>query len=163
MTATAKKLGEIDKTNADTYKKNGEAYNKKIDEGKKKAGELFNQIPKDRRILVTGHDAFNYLGKTYGIEIHATDFVSSESEMSAAQMDNLAKLIADKKIKTIFQDNLKNPEAIKHLKEAVAAKGGSVTVSDKPLYADSLGEKAPVDTYLGVFQYNAETITNALK
>ena len=83
--------------------------------------------------------------------------------MSAAQMDNLAKLIADKKIKTIFQDNLKNPEAIKHLKEAVAAKGGSVTVSDKPLYADSLGEKAPVDTYLGVFQHNAETITNALK
>ena len=83
--------------------------------------------------------------------------------MSAAQIDNLAKLIADKKIKTIFQDNLKNPEAIKHLKEAVAAKGGSVTVSDKPLYADSLGEKAPVDTYLGVFQYNAETITNALK
>ncbi|MGK2309661.1 metal ABC transporter substrate-binding protein [Cutibacterium sp. V947] len=163
VTATAKKLGEIDKANADTYEKNGEAYNKKIDEEKKKAGELFNQIPKGHRILITGHDAFNYLGKTYGIEIHATDFVSSESEMSAAQLDDLAKLIADKKIKTIFQDNLKNPEAIKHLKEAVAAKGGSVTVSDKPLYADSLGEAAPVDTYLGVFQYNAETITNALK
>lgn len=163
VTATAKKLGEIDPDHAEDYKKNAETYNGKIDEAKAEAAKLFDAIPAERRILVTGHDAFNYLGKTFGLEIHATDFVSSESEVSATQLDELAQLIADKHIHTIFQDNLKNPEAIKHLKEAVAAKGGDVTISDKPLYADSLGEKAPVDTYLGVFSYNAKAISEALK
>lgn len=162
VTACASKIAEIDSANAETYKANAEAYNKKIDEAKEAAKKLFDAIPQENRVLVTGHDAFNYLGKTYGIEIHATDFVSSESELSAADIEDLATLIAEKKIKVIFQDNLKNPEAITHVKEAVAAKGGSVEVSDKPLYADSLGEAAPVDTYLGVFAYNAETISAAL-
>ncbi|MDO4665818.1 MAG: zinc ABC transporter substrate-binding protein, partial [Actinomycetaceae bacterium] len=142
--------------------KNAEEYNKKIDAAKAEAGKMLEKIPADRRVLITGHDAFNYLGKTFNIEIHATDFVSSESEMSAKELDELAKLIADKKVPVIFQDNLKNPEAIKHLKDAVKAKGGNVEVSDKPLYADSLGEAAPVDTYLGVFEYNAKTISEAL-
>lgn len=162
VTAIAKKLGEIDKANAETYTKNAEAYNKKIDEAKEAAGKKLESIPPERRVLITGHDAFNYLGKTFNIEIHATDFVSSESEMTASQLDELAKLIAEKKVPMIFQDNLKNPEAVKHLKEAVKAKGWDVEVSDKPLYADSLGEQAPVDTYLGVFEYNADAIASAL-
>ena len=96
------------------------------------------------------------------MEIYATDFVSSESEMSAAEIDELAKTIADHKVPVIFQDNLKSPEAIKHLKQAVKAKGWEVEISDKELYADSLGESAPLDTYLGVFEHNANAIAEAL-
>ena len=162
VTACAEKIAEIDSANADTYKANGESYNAQIDQAKTDAQTKFDTIPKERRVLVTGHDAFNYLGKTYDIEIRATDFVSSESEISASEIDELAAFIAEKKVPTIFQDNLKNPEAINHLKEAVVAKGWNVEVSDKPLYADSLGEQAPVDTYLGVFAYNAEAIVAAL-
>lgn len=162
VTACAKKIAEIDAANASTYTANAEAYNKKIDEAKAAAKTRLDAIPKAQRVLITGHDAFNYLGKTYDIEIHATDFVSSESEMSAEDIDELATLIADKKVPVIFQDNLKNPEAINHLQDAVKAKGWQVEVSDKPLYADSLGESAPVDTYLGVFEYNAQTIAEAL-
>ncbi|MDO5721309.1 MAG: metal ABC transporter substrate-binding protein [Actinomycetaceae bacterium] len=162
VTAAADKIAEIDPANADTYKANAEAYNTKIDEAKVEAGKLLDGIPADRRILITGHDAFNYLGKTFNMEIMATDFVSSESEMSAAQLDELAQTIADKKVPVIFQDNLANPEAINHLKQAVKSKGWEVEVSDKELFADSLGESAPVDTYLGVFKYNAEAIAEAL-
>lgn len=162
VTAVGEKLAEIDPANADTYKQNAEKYNQKIDDAKTEAGELLASIPKDRRILVTGHDAFNYLGATYDMEIFATDLVSSESEISAAELDELADMIAKRKVPVIFQDNLKNPEAINHLKSAVEAKGGHVEVSDQPLFADSLGEEAPVNTYLGVFTYNARTIAEAL-
>ncbi|WP_194948774.1 metal ABC transporter solute-binding protein, Zn/Mn family [Actinomyces trachealis] len=162
VTACAKKIAEVDPNNASTYTANAEAYNKKIDAAKAAAKTKLEAIPKESRILITGHDAFNYLGKTYDIEIHATDFVSSESEMSAEDIEKLAALIAEKKVPVIFQDNLKNPEAINHVKDAVKAKGWEVEVSDKPLYADSLGETAPVDTYLGVFEYNAQTIAEAL-
>lgn len=141
---------------------NADKYNKMIDEAKAAAKVELDKIPAERRVLITGHDAFNYLGKTFGIEIHATDFVSSEAQITAADLDELATLIADKKVPTIFQDNLANPEAIKHLKEAVKSKGWEVEISDKELYADSLGEAAPVDTYLGVFEYNTKAIVEAL-
>ncbi len=162
VTAIGGKLAEIDPANAETYKQNAESYNEKIDEAKAEAGELLTKIPKERRILVTGHDAFNYLGATYDMEIYATDLVSSESEISAAELDELAEMIAKRKVPVIFQDNLKNPEAINHLTSAVKAKGGQVEVSAQPLYADSLGEEAPVNTYLGVFTYNARAIAEAL-
>lgn len=158
----AQKIAEIDPDNADKYLQNAKAYNQKIDAVKAKAAALLESIPQEKRILITGHDAFNYLGKTFNIEIHATDFVSSESEMSATQIDELAALIAEKKVPVIFQDNLANPEAINHLKEAVHAKGWQVEVSDKELFADSLGDSAPTDTYLGAFEYNAESIAQAL-
>ncbi|MCI6573924.1 MAG: metal ABC transporter substrate-binding protein [Actinomycetaceae bacterium] len=161
--AIAQKLAALDAPHADTYKQNATSYKAKIQAAHEKAKAAFESIPAEKRILVTGHDAFNYLGKTYGLEIHATDFVSSESEMSAAQFDELATLVAQKNVHQIFQDNLKNPEVIKHLQESVAAKGGHVDVSDQVLYADTLGDSAPVNTYIGAFEHNAQTIAAALK
>lgn len=162
VTRIGESLGKIDEKNKDTYIKNAEAYKAKIDEAKAEAKKLFDQIPPERRVLITGHDAFNYLGKTFGIEIHATDFVSSEAEMSQSDLEELAKLISEKKIPVIFQDNLKNPEVIKNLKKAVESKGWHVEISDKELFADSLSNEAPTNTYLGAFKYNAKTIHDAL-
>lgn len=158
----ADKLGKIDSANADMYKKNADEYNAKLKEADEWAKAEFEKLPADRRYVVTGHDAFNYLGKQYGLEVVATDFVSSEAEMSAAELDELATLVADHKIPVIFQDNLKNPEIIRHLEESVAAKGGSVTISDKELFADTLSDSAPTNTYLGAFKYNVSTIVEAL-
>lgn len=156
------KLGKVDPKNADAYKKNAAAYNAKIKDAKEKAAVEFNKIPKENRILITGHDAFNYLGKTFDMKVEATDFVSSESEMSPKQLDELATMIAEKKVPKIFQDNLKNPKAIDNLKKAVKSKGWDVEVSDEELFADTLGEEAPLNTYLGAFQHNAEAISKAL-
>ena len=158
----ADKLAEVDKDNAETYKKNAEAYQGKIADAAKKAKEELAKIPAENRVLITGHDAFNYFGRAFDLEIHATDFVSSEAQLSAAELSDLAKLIAEKKVPVIFQDNLANPQAINSLKEAVQANGWQVEVSDEALYADALGDTPETNTYLGVLQANATTIAKAL-
>lgn len=162
VTATAEKIAKLDKANADKYLKNGKEYNAKIQAMHEKAKAAFEKIPADHRTLVTGHDAFNYLGRTYGLDIMATDMVSSESEISAVQLEELANTIASKKVPVIFYDNLKSPEVVKHLQEMVKSKGWEVKLSDTELYADTLGEKAPTNTYLGAFQHNVEAIVKAL-
>ncbi|QOQ38741.1 metal ABC transporter substrate-binding protein [Trueperella pecoris] len=162
VSATADKLAKVDPSHAQTYKDNAAAYNSKIQAIHEEAKTAFAKIPPEKRVLVTGHDAFNYLGRTYGLEIYATDFVSSESEMSPVQVHELAKLVAEKKVPVIFSDNLKNPEVIKHLQEAVAAAGWKVSISDKELFADTLGTESPVDTYPGAFRHNVEAIVAAL-
>lgn len=157
-----KKLGEVRPAKAAEYTKNAEAYIAKIKEMDDYAKTELAKIPKERRLLVTGHDAFNYFGKTYDLEIRATDFVTSEANLSAAEVSELAKVIAEHKLPVIFQDNLKNHQAIESVKEAVKAQGWQVEVSDTELFADSLGSESGVDTYLGVMKHNVDTIVKAL-
>lgn len=158
----ADKFAEVDPDGADTYRANAEAYIGEIEVAAAEAEKLLSTIPDESRFLVTGHDAFNYFGDTYDIQVHATDFVSSEAAMSPKEMSDLAQLIVDNKVSVVFQDNLANPQAITSLTEAVKAKGWEVAVSDKELFADSLGAEAGVDTYLGVFKHNARTVADAL-
>ena len=54
--ASAEKIGEIDPENADQYTTNAEEYNKKIDAVAADAKEKLERIPKENRVLVTGHD-----------------------------------------------------------------------------------------------------------
>ncbi len=162
VTAAAEKIGEIDTENADDYRANAEDYAKAIEDATAEGKEKLGAIPEDKRILVTGHDAFNYFGRTFDLEVHATDFVSSEAEKSAAEINELANLIAEKKVPTIFFDNLQNPQAITALQEAVDSKGWKTAISDDELFADTLGDSAPTDTYLGAFEHNISAISAGL-
>ncbi|AIU31763.1 MULTISPECIES: metal ABC transporter solute-binding protein, Zn/Mn family [Corynebacterium] len=158
-----KKMSAADPDKADTYKSNGADYNKKIDETQAYVQEKINTIPVDQRTLVSGHDAFRYFGKQFGLEIKATDFVTSDAQRSASELNDLAEFIVEHKVPVIFQDASANPQAVKSLEENVAAKGGKVTVSSAELYSDSLGATAPADTYTGALRYNADTIAAAYK
>lgn len=158
----AEKLGQIDPDNAQEYAENAATYQAQIDEVAAEAAALMENVGPESRTLITGHDAFNYFGDTYGLDVRATDFVSTEAALSAQEMSELAKLIADRQIPVIFQDNQANPQAITSLREAVNALGWSVQIADHELYADSLGAEPGVDTYLGVFRHNAQAISEAL-
>lgn len=157
----ADKLGEANPDKADEYRANAKAYADKIDEAAKEAREQLSGIP-EPRMLITGHDAFNYFGETFGLEVRATDFVSTDAKLSAAELSELADLIAEKKVPVIFQDNQANPQAITSLKEAVRSRGREVEISGEELYADSLGSEPGVDTYLGVFRHTARAVAQAL-
>ncbi|MEL6121341.1 MAG: metal ABC transporter substrate-binding protein, partial [Pseudomonadota bacterium] len=155
-------LAEIDPDNADAYVANAKAYIDEIRTADAEATKLLSAIPDANRILITGHDAFEYFGDIYGLEVRATDFVSTEAEMSPAELAELAQFIADKKIPVIFQDNQANPQAIVSLQEAVQALDWSVEISSDELFADSLGAEEDVDEYLEVFLHNAKAVATAL-
>lgn len=155
-------LGEIDPDNADAYVANAKAYIEEIRAADSEATALLATIPEENRILITGHDAFEYFGDVYGLEVQATDFVSTEAEMSPAQLADLAQFIAENKIPVIFQDNQANPQAIVSLQEAVQSLGWKVEISGEELFADSLGAGENVDEYLEVFLHNAKAVAEAL-
>lgn len=157
----AEHLAARDPENADAYRENADRYAARIADAADEAAALLAEVP-EPRILVTGHDAFGYFGETFDIEVHATDFVSTEAALSPAELSELADLIADHEVPTIFRDNQANPQAITSLQEAVRDRGWSVHVSDEELYADSLGADEGVDTYLGVFSHNARAVAEAL-
>jgi len=154
-------LAEIDPDNAEAYISNAKDYIADIRAADAKATAMMASIP-EGSVLITGHDAFEYFGDIYGLEVMATDFVSTEAEMSPAQLAELAQFIADNKIPVIFQDNQANPQAIVSLQEAVAALGWNVQISGDELFADSLGAEEDVDEYIEVFLHNARAVSSAL-
>lgn len=158
----ADKLAATDPEHAAEYERNARGYLIEIDEATRETAALLADIPEERRILITGHDAFAYFGDTYGLEVRATDFVSTEAALSPEELSGLANLITEHRVPVIFQDNQANPQAIISLKEAVRSRGWDVEVSDAELYADSLGADPGVDSYLSVFRHNSRAIADAL-
>lgn len=161
VTAVADKLAVIDPDGADAYAAHADGYLAEIDAAAAEAATLLSVVP-EPRMLVTGHDAFNYFGEEYDLEVHATDFVSTDAVMSAEEISELGALIARHRVPVIFQDNQANPQAITSLREAVQARGWDVAISEEELYADSLGSEPGVDTYLGAFIHNARAVAEAL-
>lgn len=154
-------LAAHDPDNAETYRANAADYREQISRAADHAHDVLESI-REPRILITGHDAFAYLGQTFDLEVLATDYISTQAALSPTELSELADYTADNRVPVIFRDNQANPQAITSLEEAVRSRGWTVTVSDEELFADSLGPEAPVDTYLGAFEHNITTITEAL-
>lgn len=159
----AKGLKKIDSNNAGKIDGNLSNYLDELDKLHKEASEKISSIPKESRILITAHDAFNYFGKAYDIEVKGLQGISTVSEAGTADVRNLSDYIVEKKIKAVFVESSIPKKNIEALKEAVKAKGFDVSIGGS-LYSDSLGDKGTdAETFIGTFKENVNTIVNALK
>ncbi|MDD7805145.1 MAG: zinc ABC transporter substrate-binding protein [Endozoicomonas sp. (ex Botrylloides leachii)] len=156
------RLCEIDKAHAEIYKKNGEAYVNSIALVHEYAIERFNTIPKEKRVIVSAHDAFNYFAKVYGFESLAILGVGNDAEADVKTMREVAGTVSKRKIPVIFFENMTNSKVTNALQEACRSKGWSVKISKAPLYSDDLGTNPPLNTFLGAFKYNVDLIADSL-
>lgn len=156
-------LSEKDPENAEQYKKNNTAYLTKLDELQVKLTKSIETLPKEKRILVTAHDAFNYFGETYGFEVVGLQGLSTATEAGVKDVQKLSAFIIEKNIKAIFVESSVPKRTIEALQAAVKSKGHDVAIGGT-LYSDALGNAGTVEgTYIGMFEYNVNTIVEALK
>jgi zinc/manganese transport system substrate-binding protein len=117
----------------------------------------FMSIPADRRLVVTSHDAFGYLGHEFGIRFLAPAGLSTEEQPSAAGVARLITQIRRDRIRAMFVENIADPRLIEQVARETGARMGG------RLYSDALSEKGGVaETYLKMMRYNLETIHAAL-
>ena len=155
-------LSEYDPENSEMYEKNLEEYVEQLQELHKDSLEKINLIPKEQRVLVTAHDAFQYFGNAYGLEEMAIQGWSTDSEAGIREIQNLADEIAERKIKAVFVETSISPATIEALKAAVQDKGHDVVIGGE-LFSDAIGEKGTHEgTHIGAFTHNVDTIVQAL-
>lgn len=156
-------LSEVDPEGADAYRKNGEALGERLRDLDRWCREKADELPEDRRILVTSHDAYNYFGRAYGFRVIALQGVSTVSETGLADVASLVDFIKAQKVPAIFVETSVNPAGIKR----VAADAG-VRIGGE-LFSDALGEPGEehlgfdTGTYEGMIKYNLTTIVDALR
>lgn len=159
----ADKLSEADPEHSEDYANNLKEYLVELDDLDAYIKDRVSEIPKEQRILITAHDAFQYFGRAYGFEVKGLQGISTDAEAGTADVSNLADFITDHKIKAIFVESSVPPKTIEALQAAVKAKKFDVSIGGQ-LYSDSLGgEDSGTETYILTVKANIDTIVEALK
>ncbi|HUE75486.1 MAG TPA: zinc ABC transporter substrate-binding protein [Chloroflexota bacterium] len=156
-------LSELDPANAATYQANADRYRQELDALHEWAASEITTIPRERRVLVTAHDAFGYFGQQYDVEVVGLQGISTESEAGVGDVQALADLIASRGVKAMFVESSVPHRNIEAVQAAVRAKGNDVIIGGE-IFSDAMGEPGtPTGTYIGMFQHNVETIVTALR
>lgn len=156
-------LSQADGGNAEYYAERLEAYLNDIDELEAYTENRVAEIAESKRVLVTAHDAFQYFGRAYGIEVRGIQGISTNAETTTGDISKLADFIAQRGIKAIFIESSVPANTVNTLREAVLARGASVEVGGS-LYSDSIGDqKSGTETFIKSFKHNIDTIVDALK
>jgi manganese/zinc/iron transport system substrate-binding protein len=120
------------------------------------------RVPRERRVIVTAHDAFNYFGRAYGFEVRGLQGISTATEAGAADVQELARFIAERRIPTIFVETSVSPRTIEAVREAVRARGFDVRLGE-PLFSDAMGDPGTQEgTYAGMVRHNVDVIVGGL-
>jgi manganese/zinc/iron transport system substrate-binding protein len=145
------------------FEANGATYLQKLKILKTKMISIIETLPKEKRILVTAHDAFSYFGRAFEFEVVGLQGLSTATEAGVQDVQKLAAFIIDKNVKAIFVESSVPKRTIEALQAAVNSKGHNVQIGGT-LYSDALGNAGTIEgTYIGMFEYNVNTIVNALK
>lgn len=157
------KLVEKDPENAKAFQANRDAYLKELAALKSELTATINQLPKEQRILVTAHDAFNYFGRSFDFEVLGLQGLSTATEAGVQDVQRITKFIIDNKIKAVFVESSVPRRTVEALQAAVKAQDHTVEIGGE-LFSDALGSSGTVEgTYIGMYQHNVNTIVNALK
>ena len=158
----ARALSAYDPDGAETYAANAKAYREELKTVHDYAREAIDSIPKDRRVLITAHDAFGYFSCAYQIPVKSAQGISTESEAGVNDVNQLVDLIVAKKIQAIFVESSVNQKNMVAIIEGAKERGQEVAIGGE-LYSDAMGPAGTYEgTYIGMIDHNATTIARAL-
>lgn len=149
-------LSKISPEDKAAFSKNADAYLAKLDALQDWVKARVAELPRDRRKLVTSHDAFQYFAQENGFTIYAIEGVSSSDQPSSKKVAEIIAAIKTQGVKAIFPESIENPKVLKEITRETGAKIGP------ELYADGLGA-GEAATYEGMMKHNVNAIVDALK
>ncbi|MEX2588051.1 MAG: zinc ABC transporter substrate-binding protein [Actinomycetota bacterium] len=155
-------LAKLDPDNAQAYRDNAAAYLDELTELDQYVIERVQQIPPGLRVLVTAHDAFNYFGEAYGVDVRGLIGISTASEAGTRDIRDLAEFIAERQIPAIFVESSVSARAIEAVQAAVRDSGAEVGIGGE-LFSDAMGDEGTEEgTYTGMVRHNVDVIADAL-
>lgn len=155
-------LSAYDPESAAVYQANADVYLAKLQALDVYAKAAMATIPPEQRILVTAHDAFQYFGRAYGLEVRGIQGISTESEAGVRDLEELIDFIVERQLPAVFIESSVGDKNVRALVEGARARGHTVEIGGT-LYSDAMGPGGSyTGTYIGMIDHNVTTITNAL-
>ncbi|MCB2290026.1 metal ABC transporter substrate-binding protein [Clostridium sp. CS001] len=145
-------LVKADVINKDFYEKNFEEFSNELDKIYNEYKTKFQGVT--NKNFVTGHAAFGYLCRDFGLLQNSVEDVFSEGEPTPQKLKELVEVSKKNKIKVIFMEELSSPRVSETLAKEVGAKVQKIyTIESNEENKD----------YIQSMQENLANIYNSLK
>jgi len=147
---------------ADLFAANTQAYLDRIDRLHAYGQQVLAQVPADKRVLVTAHDAFGYFGAEYGFEVTGIQGISTQSEAGLNRIGELVDMLVERQVSAVFVESSVSDRSVRALIEGAAAKGHTVAVGGE-LFSDAMGAPGTYEgTYVGMLDHNFTVVARGL-
>ena len=161
--SVVKGLAEAQPPQAEYFRKRGRETQERLRKLHEWAETKANELPKEKRVLITSHDAFNYFGRAYGFQVIGLQGISTVEEPSLASMTQLVDFVKKHQVKAIFIESSVPPNAIKRISEDAGVRIGGELFSDAMGTPGQMENGYDLGTYEGMIKHNLTTVVNALK
>jgi len=150
-------LAAADPQGADAYRAGASAYLARLDALDAEIVKALDALPKERRRIVSTHDAFGYFSARYGVEFIAPQGVSTEAEASARDIARIIDSVKRHKVGAVFLENISDPRLARRIAAETGARIGGT------LYSDALsGPGEGGANYIDMMRHNVRELTKAL-
>ena len=159
----AEGLGEFDPARKAAFEKRAVELEKKMAELHQWALKKSAELPKEKRIVVTSHDAFNYFGRAYDFQVVGLQGISTVTEAGVADMAKMVHFIKQAKVPAVFVESSVAHATINRISTDAGVKIGG------ELFSDAMGTPGQIEngydlgTYDGMIKHNLNTVVSALK
>lgn len=134
------------------------------------------QIPEEKRYLVTSHDAFAYFTRAYlstdeelftenwRKRMAAPEGFAPEGQLGAADLQKIIDYLIQYHGQVVFPESNVSPDALRKIVSACKEKGMDVHISPESLYGDSMGPPGSMaGSYPGMVEYDGMVLQKEWK
>ncbi|MTB63494.1 metal ABC transporter substrate-binding protein [Streptococcus sp. zg-86] len=153
----AKQLIAKDPDNKETYEKNLAAYLEKLSTLDKEAKEKFNNIPAEKKMIVTSEGCFKYFSKAYRVPSAYIWEINTEEEGTPDQIKSLVEKLRQTKVASLFVESSVDDRPMK-----TVSKDTNIPIYEK-IFTDSVAEEGEEgDSYYAMMKWNLDKIAEGL-
>lgn len=140
------------------YEKQADEYLTRLKKIDQEYADKINDIPEEKRILVTSERAFQYMTSHYGLKEAYIWAIDTEENGSPKQIKDLISFIKEHEVPVLFIESNVDRRPME-----TVSKETDVPFSKKPIYSDEIGKSGEeVDTYIKYLEYNIKLIHEEL-